>query len=218
MEQGREVHPSEQVLEALASALDLDHIAAAHLYQLGLPRPGHAQPATEVSEGVRRLLDSLSAVPAFVLDPALDVLVANDLALALYSGFERFDNLLRMIFLDPAAATFYRDPDAAARGAVSHLRVASAPFPHDQHVTSRVREMQQRSAKFARLWERYEVAEKVSVDKVLQHREAGMLSLHYESLAISSARGLHLATYSATNEDTVAGLEALSRLPADGST
>lgn len=48
-------------------------------------------------------------VPAIVLGLALDVLATNATAIALYGGFARLDNILRMVFLDPAAPEFYVD-------------------------------------------------------------------------------------------------------------
>jgi transcriptional regulator with XRE-family HTH domain len=39
LEQGRERHPSEQVIEALARALQLDDDATAHLHELARPAP-----------------------------------------------------------------------------------------------------------------------------------------------------------------------------------
>ena len=45
LEQGRDQHPSDQVLDALATALQLDPAATAHLHDLARPRsrrrPGH---------------------------------------------------------------------------------------------------------------------------------------------------------------------------------
>lgn len=100
LEQGRERHPSEQVLRAIGRALRLDEAAAEHLFRLGLPGPAARTATTRVSDELLRLMDNLRDVPAFVVGPAQDILAANAMADALYCGFTRFDNLLRMIFLD----------------------------------------------------------------------------------------------------------------------
>ena len=63
-----------------------------------------------------RLMDHDLDAPATLTSPALDVIAANPQAEALYDGFAHFDNLMRMIFLDPAAQEFYLDWDRAARG------------------------------------------------------------------------------------------------------
>lgn len=127
LEQGRETSPSPQVVDAIATALRLDDAAHDHLRRL--PRAAHARrgfPADHdrVSPALRRLLDSWPDTPAFVLGPALDVLAHNALAAALHSGFQRFDNLARMVFLDPAGRAFHRDRERAARSCVAELRAA----------------------------------------------------------------------------------------------
>ena len=44
LEQGRDTHPSEQVLDALARALRLDDDAVAHLHHLARPAPRRRRP------------------------------------------------------------------------------------------------------------------------------------------------------------------------------
>ncbi|MDL5160623.1 helix-turn-helix domain-containing protein, partial [Actinomycetospora termitidis] len=114
LEQGRERHPSRQVLISIARALHLDDQAVAHLLRIGFPdlHPT-AAPVTRVAPELQRLLDRMANVPAFVVGPGQDVLAANAPATAVYRGFAAFDNLLRMIFLDPVARDFYLDWDQA---------------------------------------------------------------------------------------------------------
>ncbi|WP_189316450.1 helix-turn-helix domain-containing protein [Streptomyces brasiliensis] len=198
LEQGRERHPSEQVLQAIARALRLDDAAAAHLFRLGLPAlaPSVA-PATAVSPHLLRLLDSMSDVPAFVVGPSQDVLAANALAQELYSGFARYDNLLRMIFLDPYARDFHGDWDKAARIAVNNLRASSARFPDDERIARVIGELSVRSPAFTTLWARYEIRPRTQEDKHFRHPQVGELHLHFEALAVTSAPGQHLSVYSA---------------------
>jgi transcriptional regulator with XRE-family HTH domain len=133
LEQGRERRPSAQVLNAIARALQLDAHAATHLFRIAQPDLQAAalvlSPA--VSSELLRLMDHFLDAPACVLRPALDVLVANPQAVALYSGFARLDYVLRMVFVDPAAPDFYLDWERPARGAVSNFRAASAPYQDD---------------------------------------------------------------------------------------
>src|SRR5437868_6985400 len=84
LEQGRDIHPSDSVLDAVASALRLSDDERAHLFTLVRPgsRPRRRAPQ-RVRPGVRRLLDSL-AVPAFVIGRRMDVLAVNALGAALH--------------------------------------------------------------------------------------------------------------------------------------
>lgn len=81
LEQGRERHPSKQVLLAVARALHLDDDATAHLLRIGFPEllPSTG-PVTQVAPELRLLMDRMAGVPAFVVGPGQDVLAANALA------------------------------------------------------------------------------------------------------------------------------------------
>lgn len=111
LEQGRERHPSPQVLDALGRALRLDPEARAHLHRLAGVSPAGRDSlhATErVGPALRQLMDGYAHTPAFVMSRTLDVLAANALADALYAPFTPADNLARMIFLDPAGRSSTR--------------------------------------------------------------------------------------------------------------
>ncbi|MGR3939305.1 helix-turn-helix domain-containing protein [Streptomyces sp. BRA346] len=198
LEQGRERNPSEQVLQAIARALRLDDAAAAHLFRLGLPALGPSVSATPtVGPELLRLMNGMHDVPAFVVGSAQDVLAANAMARELYRGFARYDNLLRMIFLDPFAREFYRDWDKAAHVAVNNLRASSSQFPGDERIEGVVGELSVHSPAFANVWARYEVRPRTHEDKHFNHPEVGELRLHFEALAVTSAPGQHLSVYSA---------------------
>ncbi|MFF7331900.1 helix-turn-helix domain-containing protein [Streptomyces sp. NPDC008150] len=207
LEQGRERRPSEQVLRAIAGALRLDDAAAAHLFRLGLSVFGTAAASTSVAPELLRLMDGMRDVPAFVVGVAQDVLAANALARELYGGFARYDNLLRMIFLDPFAREFYVDWDHAARIAVGNLRASSSQFPRDERIEAVVGGLSVRSPAFAGLWARYEVRPRTHEDKHFRHPRVGEMRLHFEALAVTSTPGQHLSVYSA--EPGSAGADAL---------
>ncbi|WP_306204597.1 helix-turn-helix transcriptional regulator [Actinoplanes sp. RD1] len=217
MEQGRERNPSEQVLRALAAALRLDDVATAHLYRLGLPVFEGATALTEVAPELRRLMDGMRDMPAFIVGVAQDILAANALARELYSGFARYDNLLCMIFLDPFAREFYADWDRAARIAVGNLRASSSQFPGDERIEQVVGRLSVRSPVFADLWARYEIRPRTrEYEKRFHHSHVGTLSLHFEALAVTSAPGQHLSVYTAEPGSSAEdALILLRRLAAD---
>ncbi len=127
LEQGRESHPSAQVLDALCRALDLDPDAREHLHRLAgtTPDGGPAPVPRTVSPELRQLMDGYTTTPAFVLDRNLDVLASNALADALFAPFDPADNLARMVFLDPVARQFYARWEWTAQATVANLRMAA---------------------------------------------------------------------------------------------
>lgn len=220
LEQGRERHPSEQVLDAIARALRLDPHTAAHLFRLAQPASRTASQVSPhtVAPQLLTLMDHFLHVPATVVGPALDVLAANALSAALYRGFARQDNLLRMVFLDPAAPEFYADWEQAARGVVSNFRAASAPFPDNPRIAEVVGELALRSPAFASLWAQHEVRPRAGEDKHLRHPQIGELRLRYQGFSVLDAPGQQLFVYTAEPASPSAdGLALLSRLAAEPS-
>src|ERR1700753_3099582 len=104
LEQGRDQHPSPEVLDALARVLGLDADATAHLQSLssGSRRPsqrrGHRN--ERVPSGIAHLVQSWADTPAYVQGRHLDVLAANALATAVAPYLQTGNNLLRVVFLE----------------------------------------------------------------------------------------------------------------------
>jgi hypothetical protein len=123
---------SPQILEAISGALRMDDEARDHLYRLAdtVRDSYRAQPRETVSAALRQLLDGYAHTPAFVLNPAMDLLAVNALAGALFSPFEQADNLARMTFLDPAGRGFYTRWNRVAEAVVAELRQAAGLDPH----------------------------------------------------------------------------------------
>ncbi|WP_089212680.1 helix-turn-helix transcriptional regulator [Streptosporangium subroseum] len=200
LEQGRERHPSERVLGALVRVLDLGPDAATHLYELAHPRSrprGATAQVEQVSPDLLRLMRGWSSTPAFVCDRWMDVLAANTLATALFRELEHGDNLIRTVFLDPAARTFYRDWEKVARAKVAHLRSAAGADLDDPYLVELVDELSLESEEFRLLWARHDVVGKTHEAKRIHHREVGDLTLTCELFNISSAPGQQLTIFQA---------------------
>ena len=153
---------------------------------------------TCIDDSLRLLLEHVVTVPACVVGPALDILAANSMAEALYEGFRRFENLMRMVFLDPFAKSFYDDWEEAAAGGVASLRALSAPFLDNPRVAGIVGELTVRSPAFVALWARHEVRPRTDERKVLHHRGVGDMALHFRSLAVTGSPGQHRVRSSLT--------------------
>jgi transcriptional regulator with XRE-family HTH domain len=200
LEQGRDSHPSEQVLEALARVLQLDDDAVGHLHELARPAPRRRRARSRperVRPGVLRLLESWSHNPAWILGRRMDVLAYNELALMIHPSLKTERNVLRMVFLDPESRAIYPDWDAVARETVATLRAAAGADLDDPALTELVGELSLKSAEFRRLWARHEVKEKAAGNKRIVHPMVGELVLGYETFAVSDAPGQLLVAYHA---------------------
>ncbi|WP_280380127.1 helix-turn-helix transcriptional regulator [Nocardia wallacei] len=199
LEQGRETHPSPQVLDALCRALDLDPDAREHLHRLADTTPNNTpEPVPQtVSTELRQLMDGYPQTPAFVLDRVLNVLATNALADALFSPFRAVDNLARMTFLDPAGQRFYARWDWTAQATVANLRVAAGFDPHDPALRHLVAELSKGSEHFRVLWDTHQVRGKTREPKHLVHPDVGPLTLTYQAFDVRSAPGQQLVIYHA---------------------
>ncbi|MFI6742427.1 helix-turn-helix transcriptional regulator [Nonomuraea sp. NPDC050451] len=218
LEQGRETSPSPQVIDAIAAALHLDDEAHDHLRRLTrAPQERRSAPAghDRVSPQLLQLIDSWPDTPAFILGPALDILAHNALAAALHSGFQRFDNLARMVFLDPAGRTFYQDWDKAANSCVAELRAAYGYDPDSPRINEVVDTLCAKSPEFAKLWARHEVQGKTQQAKNLAHPEVGALEIQFSAFTVNDAPHQQLVVYQAEPASATAAAFAELRPRAD---
>ncbi|MBI5104871.1 MAG: helix-turn-helix domain-containing protein [Solirubrobacterales bacterium] len=204
LEQGRDHHPSEQIVDALARALRLDDDATAYLHRLARPSAvagdGERYQLTErVRPGVIELLDAWDHTPAFVTGRYLDVLAANRLAKALSPMHAVGGNLLRAIFLDPRAGELHPDREAFGPRLVATLRAAVAPRLDDPALKALVRELSLESDEFRRLWAQHVVRDRADGVKQFPHPRLGPIELRYETFTINGhgAEGQIVVAYHA---------------------
>ena len=141
LEQGRLPSASEEVLDALATALRLSQDERSYLYKLAHKHDrGHRR--SRDAEGIRaqthQLLDNLNDTPALVFGRYLDILAWNHLATAVFTDFATIPrqerNFLRMLFLDADVRSRFVDWEPVARTAVAFFRAAAPSEPRLAHL------------------------------------------------------------------------------------
>jgi transcriptional regulator with XRE-family HTH domain len=204
LERGNLAGVSEQVLDALARALQLDDAERTHLFDLARASTGPVRgpqraAASEVRPGVVRILESLDA-PAYVRNTRMDILAANDIAVALYDGILDRDqlpvNLARFLFLDQRAPVFFLDWENVADDAVAALRAEAGRSPHDKSLTGLVGELTTRSEDFRARWARHNVRHHRTASKRLHSSLVGDIELTGEAMELAGD-GLVIITYTA---------------------
>jgi transcriptional regulator with XRE-family HTH domain len=195
LEQGRELSPSVRVLEAMARALRLGDEDRRELFRLARPTARRTKSPVRVERvrpHLRRLIESWTRTPAFIIGHAQDLLATNTLADALYADFAQRDNVLRMLFLDPAAKTFYRNAERAEHRAVADLQQTAASTPEDPRILELVGELSVRSGAFRSLWAREYTRVPPYEVKRMRHSVVGEVELRHEALTIRSTPGQQL--------------------------
>jgi transcriptional regulator with XRE-family HTH domain len=206
LERGNLSGVSETVLEAIARALQLDETERAHLFDLARatqttmpPRRRPAQPRLRPS--VQQMLDAMAGVPAFVRNGRLDILGANRLGRALYSG--HFDspaqppNTARFVFLDDRSRSFYVDWDRVANDVVAVLRAEAGRDPYDRDLSDLIGELSTRSELFRTLWAAHNVRRHDTGSKRFHHPLVGDCTLIFEAMDLVADPGLTMFVYTA---------------------
>jgi hypothetical protein len=194
LEQGRDRHPSTEVLGSIARALRMDAKATAYLHQLAYPTSRRLRaPQEQVSAAIAELIDQFP-MPAVVVSRYQDVLAANPIARALSPGYEVGQNLSRWRFLDPAAKQVYPDWDDAAALAVRGLRALSADGPDDDpRLRALVSELSSASERFKQLWEHADVGYPKGIIHI-RHPGVGDLYLTRTQLDLAQSPGQFILT------------------------
>ena len=220
LEQGRELHPSRQVLDALASALHLTAAERVHLHQLAYDSPpGPVTPAVEsLAPGLVELVARLDPCPAYVTGRRWDVLAANRAARVLWTDWAALPpaerNLVWWTFTHQAARSLLVDWEHEASALLARLRAAAARRPDDPGFTELTARLHSASPEVRAWWPRHDVAQIGSGFKRLRHPELGELTMRHVVLTAADDPDQKLVTFTADYADLsrIRALVRLSRL------
>jgi transcriptional regulator with XRE-family HTH domain len=206
LERGNLAGVSESILDAVATALQLDDAERGHLFDLARtanasPRARRRPSVQKVRPGVQRVLDAMTTAPAWVRNGRADVLATNALGRALYApvfdSTVRPPNTARFFFLDPRAEQFWLDYDRAANDMVAMLRAEAGRDPYDKALTDLIGELSTRSEDFRQRWAAHDVMFHRTGSKRLHHPVVGRLELTYEAFELPGDPGLTMLVYTA---------------------
>lgn len=114
--------------------------------------------------------------------------------LPLYNNHEKLNNA-RIVFLDPQAATFFREWEKVANDTVALLRAEAGRNPYDRDLSDLIGELCTRSEDFRVRWAAHDVRIHNIGVKKLYHDVVGELDLPFEPLPIEAGSSTSLVTY-----------------------
>ncbi|HEX4571127.1 MAG TPA: helix-turn-helix transcriptional regulator, partial [Dongiaceae bacterium] len=188
IEQGRDVSVSPAALARLARTLQLSAAERTYLFDLAGKRDtAGPAPASDVPAALEAAVQAIAA-PTYVLDRQWNAVAWNALASRLFMGWldRSADkpggrNLLRFIFLEPAARRLIRGWEERARRVLAEFRAECGVFAEDRGMQS----LRARSAVFSRLWQAHAVLGREGGLRQFNHPKDGPLA--YEQAAFALA-------------------------------
>ncbi len=207
LEQGRELRPSRQVLDALTRALQMAPAEREYLHVLvhGGPPPAAAVTIETLAPGVAELVDHLDPHPSYVTGRCWDVLASNRSARLLWTDWLRLPlrqrNLLLWMFAAPAAREVFVDWHTEAAAQLARFRAAAARHPADPQFAALIERLHAASPEVREWWPRHDVAPLASGRKRLRHPELGELDLVHVVLQVADAPEQKLVTFAPADVD-----------------
>lgn len=202
LEQGRQINPSRQVIDAIALHLRLTQ--AEHDYVLGLagfaPTPTPEPSATApVPPHVQLLLDALDPAPSFALTAHWDIAAWNSAYARLVPGVvhapatER--NLLLFIFTDPQVRAMLPDWDLTSRQFLAEYRAEAVGRAHAPEHTRLIAHLRSTSPAFALAWDEHAVQRFASRSRTFEHPSLGMLTFEQVAVVPQDAADIRVIAY-----------------------
>jgi transcriptional regulator with XRE-family HTH domain len=217
LEQGRDINPSPQVLDAIARTLQFDSHEHAHLFTLaGVATTTISDQCLGLCSTVQPLIDQLEPFPAVVVNARLDLLAYNRVYASFFADLDAIPiedrNMLWLVFTHPQWRACIVDWDDAVGRIVAEFRGAMAEHLDDPAWKTLVARLHRASPEFTAFWERHDVQGVESRTKRARHPQVGLLRLVYTNLWLGQGPGIRVIAFTPADERTRLRLETLHAL------
>jgi transcriptional regulator with XRE-family HTH domain len=214
LEQGRDIHPSAQVLDAIARTLQFDAHEHSHLFTLaGMATTTVANECLALCPTVQPLIDQLEPFPASVVNSRLDLLAYNRVYASFFDDLDTIPiedrNVLWLSFTHPDWRNVIIDWDDVVGRMVAEYRAGMAEHLDDPAWNTLVARLHRASPEFTAVWERHDVQGVESRTKRAMHPTAGLLLLDYTNLWVGQQVGTRIIAFTPADERTRQRLETL---------
>lgn len=189
IEQGRDITVSPAVFSRLAQVLSLSRAERHYLFELAeVADPLHEQVDIQPLPAiVAESVHSITA-PAYILDRNWNVLACNDAFLYVFKGWpegEEQPNLMRYIFLDPAARDLVVNWDERASRVVAEFRADAGLHTDEPSLNTLLTDLLDHSSVFAHWWNRHTVVDREGGLRDFRHDDETVLT--YQQLTFRLA-------------------------------
>lgn len=203
---------SPEVLRGLATALKLSPVEQEHLQNLSrrAEYPVATSSMVQFDESVKptmqAVVNTVTAVPAWVRNEYMDIIATNPLCEKLYRPiFEDLPdrpNTARHCFIGASAQEFWTDREHFSAEFAAKLRLEYARHPGDESLKKLIDELLSTPGPFRSYWASADVAAFNAGVKRFLHPTAGLLTFSYETMNLNSSPGYVLSIYMPSDEPT----------------
>lgn len=199
LEQGRDIQASADTLRRVSEVLQLDRVEAGHLFALSAREPPQFAVTSQVSEGLRMLVEAIDPTPAYVRNARFDILSWNKAVANLFVDYATLApherNTLRLLFLHPSYRMLILDWEEMARGMLSTFRISYARAQDKAPYDRLVEDISARSEEFRAWWPDTDVRSFDEGRKRLQHPTLGRVAFTYVALVPERQPDLSVTAY-----------------------
>ena len=220
LEQGRDINPSPEVLDALARALRLDPAERKTLFALARTELPLADDVAgtdgeefgEISQ-LSALVESLHPNPAYLLGPMTRILAWNRAASVVLGSPDHLHAdrryLLWLLMVDPGPDAMTPQREATARNTLARFRAEYARHAGEPEYEEFLAQIREHSELFSEWWNEHEVIDAQRGTKVIEHPRLGTLRLHHAQTVPTGRPELRMAVYAPADAATREALATL---------
>jgi len=204
LEQGRDIHPSVQVLENLSQALRLTPDERRHLYLLsGNSLPPLVNPlAEEIDPLIVRAIHEFGLTPAIAIGHRWDYLAWNKIADEVFAISRPVQvkasyefNLLWQFFVNPEVKRLFRAWEQMAAGVIAEFHTARARYIHDPSFNGLIEDLRAVSTDFSRLWLEHDARSVLDGYFEMDHPGLGHIEFEHMTLQVPRNPDIRIMMY-----------------------
>nr|WP_193580920.1 helix-turn-helix transcriptional regulator [Paenibacillus aceris] len=205
LEQGREIKMSVQVLESIASALQLNEDERQYLFMLALEQPAPTtivDQAPTVSPALLRILDELHDCPTIISDRRCNIVGWNQAAAAIFLDFAMIPleerNLIWLLFTRKelkALAVNWRD---FVMGFLAIFRSYYGQYVGDNWYSEFIERISAENPDFRTFWNQSDVSSAPEVFIEFRHAKVGKLLFDLTTLQVQGRADLRCSVYTSS--------------------
>jgi transcriptional regulator with XRE-family HTH domain len=221
LEQGRDINPSPEVLDALARALRLDVAERRTLFalartELPLADDVAGSDPEQLDSAISQLIalvESMHPNPAYLLGPMTRILAWNRAASVVLGSPDHLAPdrwyLLWWLMVDPGQSGMTAQREGTARHTLARFRTEYARHAGEPEYEEFLAQMREHSAQFREWWSEHELIDTQRGTKLMEHPQLGTLRLHHAQAIPTGHPELRMAVYGPADPATRAALATL---------